>query len=84
MFAQLTRAGQLQSRYQVTGIGPTLDGRNGGGDRYFTDGEMDVGVLSPGNAVQGKPPAELPSPPAIQVKDWFFSGLRPLLDASGD
>ena len=84
VFAQLTRAGQLQSRYQVTGIGPTLDGRNGGGDRYFTDGEMDVGVLSPGNAVQGKPPAELPSPPAIQVKDWFFSGLRPLLDASGD
>ncbi len=83
-FAALTRVGQLVSWYQVTGIGPTLDGRNGGGDRYFTDGEMDVGVLSPVNAVQSHPPAELASPPAIQVKNWFFSGLRPLLDATSD
>ena len=83
-FAALTHAGQLVSWYRVTGIGPTLDGRNGGGDRYYTDGEMDVGVLSPGNALQSHPPEARPSPPAIQVKDWFFSGLRPLLGASDE
>ena len=83
-FAALTHAGQLVSWYRVTGIGPTLDGRNGGGDRYYTDGEMDVGVLSPDNVVQSHPPERLPSPPAIQVKDWFFSGLRPLLSATRD
>ncbi len=84
VFAALAHAGQLSSRYQVTGIGPTLDGRNGGGDRYYTDGEMDVGVLSPGNAVQSRPPEVLPSPPATQVKNWFFSGLGPLLDATAN
>jgi hypothetical protein len=68
LFAALTQAGQLVSGYPVTGIGPTFDGRNGGGDRYYTDGEMDVGVLSPGNAVQSHPPTELPSPPSTQVK----------------
>jgi hypothetical protein len=83
-FAELTRAGQLVSWYRVTGIGPTVDGRNGGGDRYYTDGEMDVGVLSPGNAVQSHPPTELPSPPATQVKDWFFAGLRPIFNAIQD
>ena len=83
-FAALTHAGQLLSWYQVTGIGPTLDGRNGGGDRYYSDGEMDVGVLSPSNAVQSRPPTKLPSPPATQVKGWFFSGLRPILNATGD
>ena len=80
----LTRAGQLVSWFDVSGVGPTLNGRNGGGDRYFTDGEMAVGLLSPGNAVQSRPPEQLSSPPAIVVKDWFFDGLRPLLGAGSN
>jgi len=60
------------------------DGRNGGGDRYYTDGELFTGVLSSDNAVQSRPPDELPAPAAITVKNWFFSGLRPLLRASQD
>ena len=83
-FAALIRAGQLVSWFRVTGIGPTLDGRNGGGDRYYTDGELFTGVLSSDNAVQSRPPDELPAPAAITVKNWFFSGLRPLLRASQD
>ena len=47
----LAVAGQLTAAYDVTGIGPTLDGRNGGGDRYFTDGELTVGVLAGDDAV---------------------------------
>jgi hypothetical protein len=82
VIAALTAAGQLVSWFTVSGVAPTLDGRNGGGDRYFTDGEMAVGTLSPGNVVQKQPPEELPSPPAIAVKDWFFENLRPLLDAT--
>ena len=34
------RRDQIEALYQVTGVGPTLNGRNGGGDRYFTDGEI--------------------------------------------
>jgi hypothetical protein len=78
----LIGAGQLVSWFDVSGVGPTMDGRNGGGDRYFTDGEMAVGVLSPGNVVQKSPPVRLASPPQIAVKDWFFAGLRPLLRGS--
>jgi len=84
VFAALTSAGQIVSWFRVTGIGPTLDGRNGGGDRYYTDGELFAGVLSPDNAVQSRPPEELPTPAAITVKNWFFSGLRPLLRATQD
>ena len=45
LFADLARADQLVSRTQVNGVGATSDGRNAGGDHYFTDGKMDVGVL---------------------------------------
>ncbi|MFH1793224.1 MAG: LssY C-terminal domain-containing protein [Pseudomonadota bacterium] len=38
-------AGLLAGSYPVDGVGPTQDGRNGGGDRYFTDGKARVGVL---------------------------------------
>jgi len=38
-------AGLLAESYQIDGVGPTQDGRNGGGDRYFTDGKARVGGL---------------------------------------
>ncbi len=38
-------AGVLEKGYAIDGVGPTQDGRNGGGDRYFTDGKATVGVL---------------------------------------
>ena len=36
----LETAGMVDAKYQVTGIGPTVAGRNGGGDLYYTDGEV--------------------------------------------
>ncbi len=45
LMADLVRAGWVGARYEVEGIGPTQDGRNGGGDRYFTDGVIDVATL---------------------------------------
>lgn len=79
VMATLTKAGQLTEMFQVTGVGATLDGRNGGGDRYFTDGELTTGVLSPGNVVRGEPPKKLANPAAIQAKNDLIAGLRPLL-----
>ena len=38
--ADLEAAGMVEAKYQVTGVGPTLAGRNGGGDLYYTDGEV--------------------------------------------
>jgi hypothetical protein len=45
VLSDLRKAGQLAREYQIVGLGPTKDGRNAGGDPYFTDGMLDVGVL---------------------------------------
>jgi hypothetical protein len=42
----LRHAGWLTDEYRVLGRGPTQNGRNGGGDRYVTDGFLDVGELA--------------------------------------
>ena len=57
LIADLDKAGQLQRHYQVMGVGPTQDGRNSGGDRYYTDGMLSLGVL-----VATKAPADTPAP----------------------
>ncbi len=43
----LADAGALASTAYIPGIGPTLDGRNGGGDPYVTDGRAALGILRP-------------------------------------
>ena len=48
LVADLREAGRVGRTYAVEGIGPTARGRNGGGDRYFTDGRIVVAVLSEG------------------------------------
>lgn len=45
LMAGLNRRHLLAKIYQIRGIGPTRKGKNGGGDRYFTDGMVAVGVL---------------------------------------
>jgi hypothetical protein len=45
IISDLLKAGQLLSSYEIDGIGATKEGRNGGGDPYFTDGKALVGVL---------------------------------------
>jgi len=52
-------------------------GHNGGGDRYYTDGEMAVGVLAP--PVPGRRVTVLADPVPIVVKQQFWSWIRPLL-----
>lgn len=45
LMAALEAAGRLVRRYWWPGVGITQDGRNAGGDRYFTDGMVAVGEL---------------------------------------
>lgn len=74
----LREGGRLLKIYQVTGVGATLNGRNGGGDRYDTDGELTVGVLSDG-ANPGILPTRLANPPAVRLKEQLWSVFRPLM-----
>ena len=48
LISDLVKAEMVEALYQVTGVGPTLNGRNGEGDRYYTDGEIHFARLVPG------------------------------------
>jgi LssY C-terminus len=71
VLGDLAAAGQLSERYAVTGLGPRVDARNAEGDRFDTDGELDVGVVWPGNVSHG-PITILPDPLGIRGKNAFF------------
>ena len=45
----LAAAGALAGRFRLPGIGPTPYGRNAEGDRFFTDGMIEAGVLAAGD-----------------------------------
>jgi hypothetical protein len=81
LIEDLTDAGWLTKTYQVTGVGATLAGRNGGGDRYFTDGELTIGVLTTSGEA-GRRPDRLANPPAVQIKEQLWSVIGPLLKAA--
>ncbi len=76
LMKDLSAAGVLTTLYHVTGVGPTLFGRNGGGDPYYTDGEMTVGVVSADAAPSATPPKILPDPPAVVAKDALFTQAK--------
>ena len=81
----LNQAGWLTREYQVTGVGATLLGRNGGGDRYDTDGELTIGVLAAAplpNRTQPLGPLDNPTP--VDVKDQLWSVIRPILRSLPD
>lgn len=80
LVADLRAAGVVSTQYNVTGIGPTWDATNGGGDPFYTDGEISVAVLTENAQRSEAPPAVLASPSLIQAKDGIWSLLRRLRD----
>lgn len=71
----LGEAGLVRNFFQISGIGPTLFGRNGEGDPYYTDGEIDVATLVVDGIRQTEPPVTLPPPPLIALKDNVWHGI---------
>jgi len=71
----LREAGMVQNFFQISGTGPTLFGRNGEGDPYYTDGEIDVATLVIDGVRQTAPPTTLPPPPLIALKDQIWHGV---------
>jgi hypothetical protein len=83
LIGDLRKAGRLSQIFQVTGVGSTLVGHNGGGDLYYTDGELTVGVLVSG-AERNHRPEELDNPQAVQIKEQLWTAIRPLLRSLPD
>ena len=73
----LAAAGMVETAYWVTGVGATVFARNGGGDAYFTDGEIAVSRLSPGCQIVQAAPTLAP-PPAVAAKNTAFGWLKAL------
>lgn len=63
----LAEAGAIADRAFVPGIGPTLTGRNGGGDPYVTDGDILVASLMDAPQRQSAP---------TPVADPWWMGVR--------
>lgn len=76
--ADLQAAGMIEARYTVAGVGPTLRGRNGGGDLYYTDGEVWMLRLVEGCMKRHKPPVVLTGPVANELKDAIWKNIAEL------
>ena len=72
----LVSAKLVEAVYQVTGVGPTLNGRNGGGDRYFTDGEIHFARLMSGGKKTSVSPVVLDAPAALRIKDQIWDAVK--------
>jgi hypothetical protein len=71
----LETAGMVTAKYQVTGVGPTVAGRNGGGDLYYTDGEVWILRLVEACQKRTGPTEIIPSPPATEIKDQIWQAI---------
>src|SRR6266403_88189 len=65
LMRDLREAEMVQTLFQISGTGPTLFGRNGEGDPYYTGGEIDVASLVIDGVKRTEAPVTLPPPPLI-------------------
>ncbi len=75
----LAAAKVVTTVYEVTGIGPTVDGRNGEGDLYYTDGEIKISVLVEGCATRAAQATILGNPPLVDLKNQAWSAVEKAL-----
>jgi hypothetical protein len=68
--------------YEVSGIGPTLIGRNGEGDQYYTDGEVKISRLVAGCNSKTESTVELDNPPMTKLKNLAWKAAASLLQGS--
>ena len=75
LMGDLASSGHVSATYQVAGVGPTLRGFNGGGDLYFTDGEIFFARLKGDCASDAVAPEVLPTNLATQARSTMFGWL---------
>ncbi|MGB8577238.1 MAG: LssY C-terminal domain-containing protein [Pseudolabrys sp.] len=76
----LKMAKVVEAIYEISGIGPTLNGRNGEGDRYYTDGEIKISRLVPGCNVKAETTVELSNPPLVNMKNVAWKAVTGMLE----
>ena len=81
LIGDLVTAKVVSELYQVSGVGPTMSGRNGEGNPYYTDGDIHIAVLSVGATPVSSAPTTEPDPLLVQGKNQVWAGLESLLAA---
>jgi LssY C-terminus len=79
--SDLASADKVEDIYETSGIGPTLNGRNGGGDPYYTDGEILFSRLVDGCQARDDRPVVLDNSPGIDAKNRIWRWSKSLLGA---
>jgi LssY C-terminus len=80
--ADLKTARVVQTIYEVAGIGPTVNGHNGEGDAYYTDGEIKISVLVAGCNQRSEAVAVLDNPPLVAMKNLAWETIAKTLLAA--
>jgi hypothetical protein len=71
----------VEAIYEVSGVGPTLNGRNGEGDRYYTDGEVEISRLVAGCNSKAETTVELANPPMVDLKNKAWRAIAGILQS---
>src|ERR1700722_8817589 len=80
--ADLKNARVVQTIYEVTGIGPTVNGRNGEGDRYYTDGDIAISVLVTGCKQTAATISVLDNPPLVTMKNLAWDTIAKIITSA--
>ena len=75
----LRSAKVVEAIYEVTGVGPTVFGRNGEGDRYYTDGEIKISRFLVGCNSRSETVVELENPPIVDFKNRTWKAISGIL-----
>jgi LssY C-terminus len=75
----LKAAKMVLAIYEVTGVGPTLNGHNGEGDHYYTDGEIKIARLVAGCHSRADAAVVLDNPPLVQLKNKAWAPIATIL-----
>jgi len=70
--ADLAAAKKIDATYETSGVEPSVTLRNGGGDFYYTDGEIRFSKLTQGCDSHNAQPASLPTSPLVQTRGWVW------------
>jgi hypothetical protein len=79
LLGDLKTAGMVRSQYSVSGVGPTLTGRNGEGNPYQTDGDIWIAELVAKGQQRSEPPEILDPPLLVAVKNSVWNALAAAL-----
>jgi hypothetical protein len=79
LIGDLKNAGMVETQYGISGVGPTLIGRNGNGNLYQTDGDIWIAQLVSKGQKRAEPATIFDQPALVQMKNSVWNALMPIL-----